>query len=502
MGFAEWSDRLGLACTRDRSLLRAGLADRRRAGSGAHRPRLRRPAADVRRVRRAGRAARGRAARGRARARRQGRDHVRQRARVHGDVLRRAEARMRPGQRQLPLRRRRARVPARQLRFGRARVPRRLRRDCRRCARRAPRRTSSAGAAASRAHRRHHVAARRPRLRRQRSPQSTRSEPATTRDPSGDDLVFLYTGGTTGYPKAVMWRSDDLYVSLWQMARPGTEPPDVATAINAGKQAARCCPRARSCTAPDCSSRCRRCRAAGRSCCSTRRGSIRKRCGARSNASTCWCARSSATRSPARCSARSKPNRTAGISRRCGRSRRRVSRGAPRPSADCSRCCPTVTLIDSLGASEGIMTAHRDPRLRRHRAGAVQGRRTPRRRHRRRRRRAPRRRTGRHARRRRTDPARLLQGSGEDRGDLPHRRGPALFDPRRLRDRRSRRDHPASRAGLGVHQHGRREGLSRRGRARAPRPSRRLRLRRRRASPTIAGARWWSRSCNPRCRTP
>jgi acyl-CoA synthetase (AMP-forming)/AMP-acid ligase II len=62
--------------------------------------------------------------------------------------------------------------------------------------------------------------------------------PATTREPSGDDLIFLYTGGTTGYPKAVMWRSDDLYVSLWQMARPGTEPPDVATSINAGKQAA------------------------------------------------------------------------------------------------------------------------------------------------------------------------------------------------------------------------------------------------------------------------
>jgi acyl-CoA synthetase (AMP-forming)/AMP-acid ligase II len=63
-------------------------------------------------------------------------------------------------------------------------------------------------------------------------------EPATTRDPAGDDLIFLYTGGTTGYPKAVMWRSDDLYVSLWQMARPGTDPPDVATSITAGKQAA------------------------------------------------------------------------------------------------------------------------------------------------------------------------------------------------------------------------------------------------------------------------
>jgi acyl-CoA synthetase (AMP-forming)/AMP-acid ligase II len=60
----------------------------------------------------------------------------------------------------------------------------------------------------------------------------------STHEPNGDDQIFLYTGGTTGYPKAVVWRSDDLYVSLWQMARPGTEPPDVRAAITAGKQAA------------------------------------------------------------------------------------------------------------------------------------------------------------------------------------------------------------------------------------------------------------------------
>src|SRR4051794_19142808 len=29
--------------------------------------------------------------------------------------------------------------------------------------------------------------------------------------PSGDDLLLLYTGGTTGMPKGVMWRQDDLY---------------------------------------------------------------------------------------------------------------------------------------------------------------------------------------------------------------------------------------------------------------------------------------------------
>jgi len=68
------------------------------------------------------------------------------------------------------------------------------------------------------------------------------SGPPTTREPSGDDLVFLYTGGTTGSPKAVMWRSDDLYVSLWQMARPGTEPPDVEAAMRADKRAATCLP--------------------------------------------------------------------------------------------------------------------------------------------------------------------------------------------------------------------------------------------------------------------
>ncbi len=31
---------------------------------------------------------------------------------------------------------------------------------------------------------------------------------------SGDDLYLLYTGGTTGYPKGVMWRQEDLFLSL------------------------------------------------------------------------------------------------------------------------------------------------------------------------------------------------------------------------------------------------------------------------------------------------
>jgi fatty-acyl-CoA synthase len=63
-------------------------------------------------------------------------------------------------------------------------------------------------------------------------------DPATVHEPSGDDLIFIYTGGTTGSPKAVMWRNDDLYRALWQMARPGTEPPDVADTLGRGRRAA------------------------------------------------------------------------------------------------------------------------------------------------------------------------------------------------------------------------------------------------------------------------
>src|SRR4051812_48083772 len=57
------------------------------------------------------------------------------------------------------------------------------------------------------------------------------------RAPSGDDLIFLYTGGTTGMPKGVMWRNDDLYAALWGMGRPGSEPPDPVAAVKAGKRA-------------------------------------------------------------------------------------------------------------------------------------------------------------------------------------------------------------------------------------------------------------------------
>ena len=55
--------------------------------------------------------------------------------------------------------------------------------------------------------------------------------------PDGDDLIFVCTGGTTGMPKAVMWRNDDLYVAQWTLSRPGTEPADPAAAMATGKRA-------------------------------------------------------------------------------------------------------------------------------------------------------------------------------------------------------------------------------------------------------------------------
>ena len=53
-------------------------------------------------------------------------------------------------------------------------------------------------------------------------------EPMARIERSGDDLYFLYTGGTTGMPKGVMWRNEDLFGVLGDGAYPlvGEAPPD------------------------------------------------------------------------------------------------------------------------------------------------------------------------------------------------------------------------------------------------------------------------------------
>ena len=112
---------------------------------------------------------------------------------------------------------------------------------------------------------------------------------------------------------------------------------------------------------------------------------------------------------------------------------------------------PTITLLDSLGASEGLMTRaaakasdteiaparfavnDRVRVLREEDNSDV----------------SPGHRRGRPGRGRRADPTRLLPGSREDGEDVPRRRREAVLDPRRLRDRRGRRDDPAPRPGLG-----------------------------------------------------
>lgn len=49
--------------------------------------------------------------------------------------------------------------------------------------------------------------------------------PAPVRDPQADDVLINYTGGTTGTPKGVVWSINVHYRMLWEIMRPGSDPP-------------------------------------------------------------------------------------------------------------------------------------------------------------------------------------------------------------------------------------------------------------------------------------
>ena len=61
----------------------------------------------------------------------------------------------------------------------------------------------------------------------------TSHDPAPRIERSGDDLYFLYTGGTTGMPKAVMWRHEDLFDATMPTAYllRGKQPPEDADGV-------------------------------------------------------------------------------------------------------------------------------------------------------------------------------------------------------------------------------------------------------------------------------
>ena len=72
--------------------------------------------------------------------------------------------------------------------------------------------------------------------------------------PSPDDLYILYTGGTTGMPKGVLWRQADIFVGALggrrRRRRRVRRRSTRSSRRRADGGAARCCPRRRSCTAP------------------------------------------------------------------------------------------------------------------------------------------------------------------------------------------------------------------------------------------------------------
>ena len=132
------------------------------------------------------------------------------------------------GQHELPLHRRRARLPVGQRRRRRRRVPRHVHRA-----------TASDRATACRAIRTWlwvddgsgAVPGLGDAVRGGRRTRRRRTDASAPWGRSGDHLLLLYTGGTTGMPKGVMWRQDDLFGALDAANRKRLPPePDLDAA--------------------------------------------------------------------------------------------------------------------------------------------------------------------------------------------------------------------------------------------------------------------------------
>jgi fatty-acyl-CoA synthase len=67
----------------------------------------------------------------------------------------------------------------------------------------------------------------------ERVAEDDRPAPQVTR--SGDDMLFLYTGGTTGMPKGAMWRQDDLFHRFAGGIPGSTVPADMEAFVTAVK---------------------------------------------------------------------------------------------------------------------------------------------------------------------------------------------------------------------------------------------------------------------------
>ena len=267
--------------------------------------------------------------------------------------------------------------------------------------------------------------------------------------------LLLYTGGTTGMPKGVMWRQDDLVRAASTPATPhavsGASPTTTRVRADGRPSPGRrhACRPARSCTAPACSPPSSACwPAAARSCTLDGRTLRRRRAArhrrARAGQHRC---RSSATPSPSRSSRAldAEPgrwdlsslarDRLVGRDVERGRPSRACSRHNPRHdagrrvlarrrrSAWARRCRPAGDAahdgqVHARRRTRGCSTttAATSCRARARAAGSALA--------------------GPHA-------GRLLQGPGEVGGHVPGDRRRALLDPRRLRHGRGRRHHHA-----------------------------------------------------------